>query len=60
MLAGSVLCMTSVAETCGFKINLRPVKALCLLAVSVPYHEIDNDNGALNGRLVLACADVSV
>jgi hypothetical protein len=24
MLAWPVLCMMSVAETCGFKINLRP------------------------------------
>ena len=60
MLAGPILCMMSVAGTCGFKINLRPgfVEALCLLNVSVPYHK--TNNGASNGRFVLAHADVSV
>jgi hypothetical protein len=53
--------MTSVAETCRFKIDLRSgfVKALCSLAVSISHHETD-DGAALNGRLVLARAKVSV
>ena len=53
--------MTSVAETCRFKINLRLgfVEALCSLAVSIPHHETD-DGAASNGRLVLARAKVSV
>ncbi len=51
--------MTSVAETCRFKINLRSgfVEALCSLAVSIPHHET-NDGAALNGRRVLARAEV--
>ena len=53
--------MTSVAETCRFKIDLRSrfVEALCSLAVSIPHHET-NDSAASNGRLVLARAKVSV
>ena len=61
VLSGPALCMTSVAETCRFKIDLRSgfVEALCSLAVSIPHHETD-DGAASNGRLVLARAKVSV
>ena len=57
--SGSALCMTSVAETCRFKIDLRSgfVEALCLLAVSIPHHKT-NDGAASNGRRVLARAEV--
>ena len=43
--------MTSVAETCRFKIDLRLgfAEALCLLAVSIPHHKND-DGAASNGR----------
>jgi hypothetical protein len=53
--------MTSVAETCRFKIDLRSgfVEALCSLAVSIPRNETD-DGAASNGRLVLARAKISV
>ncbi len=51
--------MTSVVETCRFKINLRSGfgKALCSLAVSISHHETD-DGAASNGRRVLARAEV--
>jgi hypothetical protein len=51
--------MTSVAETCRFKINLRSgfVEALCSLAMSIPHHET-NDGAASNGRRVLARSEV--
>ena len=53
--------MTSMAETCRFKIDLRSgfVKALCSLAVSISHHETD-DGAASNGRRVLAHAEVLV
>ena len=59
VLSGPALCMTSVAETCRFKIDLRSgfVEALCSLAVSIPHHETD-DGAASNGRRVLASAKV--
>ena len=51
--------MTSVVETCRFKIDLRSgfVEALCSLAMSIPHHETD-DGAASNGRRVLASAKV--
>ena len=51
--------VTSVAETCRFKIDLRLVfvKALCLLAMSISHHETD-DGAASNGRCLLARAEV--
>ncbi|KAL3800887.1 hypothetical protein ACHAW5_002038 [Stephanodiscus triporus] len=73
VLSGPVLCMTSLAETCKFRIDLRcgVVEALCSLAVSVPCHhrgaddddEVYNngtDDDASGGRLVLARSVVSV
>ena len=55
------MCMTSVAETYRFKIDLWSgfVEALCLLVVIISHHETDN-GAALNGRLVLARAEVLV
>ena len=41
ILSGPTLCMTSVAESCQFKIDLSSdvVEAVCLLAISVPFHD---------------------
>lgn len=76
ILSGPTLCMTSVAESCQFKVDLQSgfVEAVCSLAISVPYHENNNSGVApassadddtitipiANGRLVLARATVSV
>ncbi|KAL7451151.1 hypothetical protein ACHAWC_005793 [Mediolabrus comicus] len=40
ILSGPTLCMTSVAETCQFTIDLHSgkVEAICDLAISVPFH----------------------
>jgi hypothetical protein len=54
VLSRPALCMTSVAETCWFKVDLTSgvAKALCLLAMSVPYHhrKIDNNGGGAGGH----------
>ena len=54
MVGTTFVIVTSVAETCRFKIDLRSgfVKALCSLAVSISHHETD-DGAASNGRRVL-------
>jgi hypothetical protein len=40
ILSGPTLCMSSVAETCQFTVDLQcgKVEALCDLAISVPFH----------------------
>jgi len=40
ILSGPTLCMSSVAESCHFTVNLQcgKVEALCDLAISVPFH----------------------
>eukprot|EP00578_Thalassiosira_sp_NH16_P007026 CAMPEP_0181120380 /NCGR_PEP_ID=MMETSP1071-20121207/24125_1 /TAXON_ID=35127 /ORGANISM="Thalassiosira sp., Strain NH16" /LENGTH=1158 /DNA_ID=CAMNT_0023205031 /DNA_START=138 /DNA_END=3614 /DNA_ORIENTATION=+ len=69
ILSGPTLCMTSVAESCQFKVDLQCnlVEAVCLLAISMPFHP--NGNGVtmgeakevvVDGRLILARAQVSV
>lgn len=60
ILSGPTLCMTSVAESCRFTLDLQSgqVEAACLLAISVPFHA--SDAAAADGRLVLARAEVSV
>lgn len=72
ILSGPTLCMTSVAETCQFIVDLQSgkVEASCDLAISIPFHQdvtkiqhlIDPscENVVENGRLILACAKVSV
>jgi len=74
ILSGPTLCMTSVAESCQFKIDLScdVVEAVCLLAISVPFHDDaaiaqakmtyhGNVNDIIkDGRLILARAQVSV
>ncbi len=70
ILSGPSLCMTSVAESCQFKVDLQCglVEAVCSLAISIPYNEHNNSGDILapdeieiaNGRLVLAKAKVSV
>ena len=59
MVGTTFVIVTSLAETCRFKIDLRSgfVKALCSLAVSISHHETD-DGAASNGRRVLAHAEV--
>jgi len=74
ILSGPTLCMTSVAESCQFKIDLSSdvVEAVCLLAISVPFHDDaaitqaklsyhgNVDDIIKDGRLILARAQVSV
>ena len=74
ILSGPALCMTSVAESCQFKIDLSSdvVEAVCLLAISVPFHDDaaithakmsyhgNVDDIIKDGRLILARAQVSV
>jgi len=78
ILSGPTLCMTSVAESCHFTVDLQcgKVEAVCLLAISVPFHQMNDASAAMNqqqgsnnaenavvvedGRLVLARAKVSV
>jgi hypothetical protein len=76
ILSGPTLCMTSVAETCQFKVDLQCgfVEAVCSLAISIPYHDHNYSGGIHasskddnadetqieNGRLVLARATVLV
>ncbi|KAL7467283.1 hypothetical protein ACHAXS_007556 [Conticribra weissflogii] len=75
ILSGPRLCMTSVAETCRFQVDLQNgmVEAVCDLAIGVPYHhgqvsDRDRDRprddvakqSMEDGRLVLARAKVSV
>ncbi|KAL7537935.1 hypothetical protein ACHAXR_008162 [Thalassiosira sp. AJA248-18] len=78
ILSGPTLCMTSIAESCQFTIDLScgKVEAVCLLAISVPFHnqmngggggaesEVNttNNNAAVvkDGRLILAHSQVSV
>jgi len=59
MVGTTFVIVTSVAETCRFKIDLRSgfVKALCSLAMSISHHETNN-GAASNGRRVLARAEV--
>ena len=51
--------MTSMAETCRFKIDRWSgfIEALCSLAVSIPHHKTDN-GAASNGKRVLAHTEV--
>ena len=64
--SGHNLCMTSIAETCKFIIDLQSgkVDAVCSLAISVPFHHHEGSQHQLgiieNGRLTLARANVSV
>mmetsp|Transcript_29326 Transcript_29326/g.63119 ORF Transcript_29326/g.63119 Transcript_29326/m.63119 type:complete len:1167 (+) Transcript_29326:178-3678(+) len=76
ILSGPALCMTSVAESCHFVVDLQcgKVEAVCLLAISIPFHPINDAAAAASsqlgssvitevvedGRLVLARAKVSV
>ncbi|KAL3822925.1 hypothetical protein ACHAXA_011640 [Cyclostephanos tholiformis] len=51
VLSGPVLCMTSVAETCKFRIDLCSgfVEAVCTLAVSVPHHRRETKDDGIEG-----------
>eukprot|EP00571_Detonula_confervacea_P012398 CAMPEP_0172304974 /NCGR_PEP_ID=MMETSP1058-20130122/6303_1 /TAXON_ID=83371 /ORGANISM="Detonula confervacea, Strain CCMP 353" /LENGTH=1138 /DNA_ID=CAMNT_0013016387 /DNA_START=108 /DNA_END=3524 /DNA_ORIENTATION=- len=68
VLSGPTLCMTSVAESCQFKVDLQceMVEAVCCLAINIPFHPNGGaaieamENVVENGRLVLARAQVSV
>ena len=75
ILSGPTLCMSSVAETCQFTVDLQcgKVEALCDLAISVPFHgdvtaiqellgydEQLQDKIIGDGRIILARARVSV
>ena len=69
ILSGPTLCMTSVAESCHFTVDLQcgKVEAVCSLAISVPFHPKKDDERLLaatadakDGRLILARAEVSV
>jgi hypothetical protein len=76
ILSGPTLCMSSVAESCQFTVDLQcgKVEALCDLAISVPFHGdvsdiynlLDDDDHHLgeqiigDGRIILARARVSV
>jgi len=78
ILSGPALCMTSIAESCHFVVDLQcgKVEAVCLLAISIPFHPMNDAAAAAaassqlgssaitevveDGRLVLARAKVSV
>ncbi|KAL7549038.1 hypothetical protein ACHAWF_013284 [Thalassiosira exigua] len=62
ILSGPALCMTSVAESCRFALDLRrqEVEAACMLAISVPYNGNIDRGASEDGRLVLARVEVSV
>jgi hypothetical protein len=64
ILSGPLLCMTSVAETCRFVVDLMNgvVEATCYLAVGIPFHgEGGGDERIVkDGMLILARARVLV
>eukprot|EP00956_Cyclotella_meneghiniana_P021276 scaffold38562_cov64-Cyclotella_meneghiniana.AAC.3 len=64
ILSGPLLCMTSIAETCKFVVDLMNgvVEATIFLAIGIPYHgqAVEDESIVKDGRLVLARARVLV